>query len=174
MKLYETYFHLDALWSRFADLISGEEVRGPDGEVLTEDAALEEIERALSEVEDARDQKALNIAAMVKNYRAEAAALKEEKARLAKRQQAAERTVSWLSNYLSQFLEPGHKLKDARATIGWRRSQGVKLTAGPDALPEEYVRIRREPNLSAIKEDLKNGDEVPGAVLEERHNIQVR
>lgn len=174
MKLYETYFHLDALWGKFADLLSGEEVIGPNGKSLTEEDALKEIERALSEVEDARDQKALNIAAMIKNYRAEALAIKEEKGRLAKRQQAAERTVSWLTDYLQQFLEPGLKLKDARSTIGWRRSQGVKLTVAADALPEEYVRIRREANLSAIKEDLKNGDEVPGAILEERQNIQVR
>jgi hypothetical protein len=174
MKLYETYFGLEQLWDEVRDILSGEVTEGPDGLTLSPDDALDWIEQALSRIEDTRDVKALNIAAMIKNHRAEAEALKVEKTRLAKRQQAAERTVQWLTTYLEQFLEPGLKLKDARSTIGWRRSEGVRLTVRPEELPDEYVRIKREANLSAIKEDLKAGDEVPGAVLEERQNIQIR
>ena len=48
------------------------------------------------------------------------------------------------------------------------------MTVPVEQLPDEYVRIKREANLSAIKEDLKAGDEVPGAKLEERQNIQIR
>lgn len=174
MRLYETYYQIEDLWAKVADILSGDVTEGPDGLPVSPDDALNWVEQALSRIEDERDTKALNIAAMIKNYRAEAEALKVEKTRLAKRQQAAERTIEWLTRYLEQFIEPGIKLKDARSTIGWRRSEGVKLTVGPDDLPEEYVRIKREANLTLIKEDLKAGDDVPGAVLEERQHIQIR
>lgn len=174
MKLYETYFEIEQLWEKVADVLSGDVTEGPEGAPITTEDALNWIEQALSRIEDERDTKALNIAAMIKNHRAEVEALKAEKTRLAKRQQAAERTVEWLTRYLEQFIEPGLKLKDTRSTIGWRRSQGVKLTVTPEELPDEYVRIKREPNLTLIKEDLKGGDEVAGAVLEERQNIQIR
>ena len=174
MRLYETYNQIEDLWAKVADILSGDVTEGPDGLPITPDDALNWVEQALSRIEDERDTKALNIAAMIKNHRAEAEALKVEKTRLAKRQQAAERTIDWLTRYLEQFIEPGLKLKDARSTIGWRRSEGVKLTVGPDDLPEEYVRIKREANLTLIKEDLKAGDDVPGAVLEERQHIQIR
>jgi chromosome segregation ATPase len=166
MKLYETYFEIERLWDLVAESI--------DGEGQDEAAILAEIEQKLAEVEDELDTKALKIAAMVKNYRAEAEALKAEKLRLAKRQQSAEKTVEWLSRYLEQFLEPGTKLKDARSSIGWRRSEGVRLTVAPEELPEEYVRVKTEANLSAIKDALKAGDAVDGAILEERQNIQIR
>jgi hypothetical protein len=174
VKLYETYFEIEQLWEKVADILSGEVKEGPDGFPITPDEALDWVEKALSGIEDARDTKALNIAAMIKNHRADAEALKAEKTRLARRQQAAERTVQWLTRYLEQFIEPGIKLKDSRSTIGWRRSQGVHLAVPAEKLPEEYVRLKREANLSVIKEDLKAGDEVPGATLEERQNIQIR
>lgn len=174
MRLYETYFEIEQLWSKVEEILSGDVTEGPDGLPVTPEDALDMVEKALSGIEDERDAKALNIAAMIKNHRAEAEALKTEKTRLAKRQQAAERTVQWLTRYLEQFIEPGLKLKDTRSTIGWRRSEGVKLSVTPEDLPDEYVRIKREANLSAIKDDLKAGDEVPGAVLEERQNLQIR
>lgn len=174
MKLYETYFEIEQLWSMVGDILSGEVTEGPDGLPVTPEDALDMVEKALSGIEDERDAKALNIAAMIKNHRAEAEALKSEKARLARRQQAAESTVAWLIRYLEQFIEPGLKLKDARSTIGWRRSEGVKLTVSPDDLPEKFTRIKREANLTAIKEVLKSGNPVPGAMLDERHNIQIR
>lgn len=174
MKLYETYFEIEELWQGVEDILTGEVTEGPDGLPVTGDMALDWIEQALSRVEEERDEKALNIACLIKNFRADAEALKLEKVRLGKRQQAAEKTIERLIGYLEQFLDPGLKLKDSRATIGWRRSQGVHLTVPVEQLPDEYVRIKREANLSAIKEDLKAGDEVPGAKLEERQNIQIR
>ncbi|MEX0331448.1 MAG: siphovirus Gp157 family protein [Puniceicoccaceae bacterium] len=174
MRLYETYFEIEELWQGVEDILIGEVTEGPDGLPVTGDMALDWIEDALSRVEEERDEKALNIACLIKNFRADAEALKLEKVRLAKRQQAAEKTIERLTRYLEQFLDSGLKLKDSRATIGWRRSQRIVLSVPAEELPDEYVRIKREANLSLIKEDIKEGDEVPGAILEERQNIQIR
>lgn len=174
MRLYETYFQIEQLWSRVEDILTGETTQGPDGLPVSPEMALDWIEEALSSIEDERDTKALNIACLIKNFRADAEALKAEKIRLAKRQQATERTIVRLTQYLEQFLEPGLKLKDSRATIGWRRSEAVLVTVSAEELPEEYRRVKIEANLNDIKAALKEGDEIEGAVLEERQNIQIR
>ncbi|MEE4209421.1 MAG: siphovirus Gp157 family protein [Parvularcula sp.] len=174
MRLYETYFEIEQLWHTVEGILTGEVTEGPDGLPVNPDMALDWLEESLRKIEDERDRKALNIACLVKNFKAEAEALKAEKLHLQKRQQAAERTIERLVRYLEQFVEPGTKFKDARATIGWRRSEGVILTAAPEALADEFVRVKREANLSAIKEALKSGEEVPGAILEERQRVQIR
>lgn len=174
MKLYETYIAIDQLWLQIEDIITGEVTEGPDGIPVTPELALDWLEEALSKVEDERDTKALNIACLIKNFRAEAAALKEEKLRLQRRQQAAEKTVARLTGYLEQFLEPGTKLRDQRATIGWRKSDAVNCWAEATMLPPEFQRVKVEADLSAIKSALKSGEEVAGASLETRNNIQIR
>ena len=174
MRLYETYAEIDRLWETVEGVLTGEITEGPDGQPITPDAALDLLEATLRQIEDERDVKALNIACLIKNFRADAEAIKAEKQRLAKRQQATERAVERLVHYLGDFIEPGIKLKNGRAAIGWRRSESVVLSVDPDDLPEAYVRIKREADLQRIKIDLKAGDDVPGAVLEERQNIQIR
>jgi hypothetical protein len=174
MKLYDAYCTIERLWLKAEEVLNGDLTEGPDGLPITVDDAFNWIEDALSSIEDERDTKALNIAVLIKNARAEAEALKAEKLRLARRQQTAERKVEWLTRYLQTCLPEGTKLKDSRAVIGWRRSEGVKLTISVDELPEEYIRIKREPNLWQIKEDLKAGNAVEGAFIEERMSVQIR
>lgn len=174
MKLYETYIAIEQLWTQVEDILTGDMTEGPDGLPVNPDLALDWIEEALRKVEDERDVKALNIACLVKNFRAEAEALKQEKLRLQRRQQAVEKTVDRLTHYLEQFLEPGTKLKDHRATIGWRKSEAVSCWTDPGLLPSEFQRVKVEADLSAIKSALKSGEDVAGAALETRNHIQIR
>lgn len=169
MKLYETYAQLEALWLEIEDVLCG----NAEGD-QTEDGVLDALEAALAEIEDARDEKAVRIACLVKNLRADAEAIKAEKQRLQKRQMAAEKTADRLSRYLEQFLPPGTKLKDARAVIGWRKSEAVVCGVDPKQLPEEFQRVKIEANASAMKKALKEGETIPGVELEERNNIQIR
>ena len=76
--------------------------------------------------------------------------------------------------YLEQFLEPGCKLKDARAAISWRKSEAVSCWADPQMLPPDFQRVKVEADLSAIKAALKDGQDVPGAELQTKQNIQIK
>ncbi len=174
MRLYETYLGLENLWSQIEGYLTGDITEGPDGLPISEDIALEWFEQALRDIEDERDEKAVRIACLIKNLRAEAAALKEEKQRLARRQQVAERGVERLTRYLGQFLEPGTKIKDARASISWRQSEAVHCWADPGMLPPDFQRVKVEADLSAIKTALKAGQEVAGAELQTNQNIQIK
>lgn len=174
MKLYETYIELETIWGDIERFLTCEETTGPDGIPISESDALGMLEEALQRIEGERDYKALNIACFIKNLRAEAEALKAEKLRLAKRQSAAERTAERLQTYLEQWLPVGVKIKDARAALSWRRSEFVELTAEVAELPDDYVRIKREPDLTAIKTVLKAGETLPFAHLGERQTLQIK
>jgi hypothetical protein len=51
------------------------------------------------------------------------------------------------------------------ATLSIRAGQqGVRIT-DPTFLPDAFWRVKREPNISLIKDQLKSGSEVPGAAL---------
>lgn len=174
MKLYEAYFEIEQLWMRVEDILTGDTTEGPDGLPVDANMALDWIEEALSKIEDERDEKAIRIACLIKNFRAEAAALKAEKLRLQTRQQAAEKTVQRLTRYLEQFLEPGTKIKDARAVIGWRKSESVHCWSDPQMLPAAFQRVKVEADISAIKTALKSGQDVAGTELQTKQNIQIK
>jgi hypothetical protein len=174
VKLYETLPLIEELWSQVEDILTGERTEGTDGLPVNADTALDWIEEALSQIEDERDRKALNIAALIKNFRAQAEALKAEKLRLQRRQQAAEKTVERLTQYLGDFLPDGLKLSDARSVIGWRKSESINCWSDPGLLPVEFQRVKVEADLTAIKTALKAGQEVAGAELQIKQNIQIR
>ncbi|QYY34576.1 siphovirus Gp157 family protein [Ruficoccus sp. ZRK36] len=174
MKLYETLPAIEELWSQVEDILTGDRTEGTDGLPVNADTALDWIEEALSRIEDERDRKALNIAALIKNFRAQAEALKTEKMRLQRRQQAAEKTVERLTQYLGDFLPDGLKLSDARSVIGWRKSESINCWSDPGLLPVEFQRMKVEADLTAIKTALKAGQEVAGAELQIKQNIQIR
>ena len=174
MKLYETFIELETIWAEAERVLTGDEVVDADGQPLTEDAALVRLEAALQHIEGERDDKAVKIACVIKNLRADAEALKAEKVRLGKRQSAAERTAERVTAYLEQWLPAGLKIKDSRDALSWRRSEFVDVQATVDDLPVEFVRVKREADVSAIKTALKDGQSLSFARLGERQNLQIK
>lgn len=117
------------------------------------------------------------LALEVKNSLAEAEALKKEKEAFAARQKTAENRAKSLKNYLG-FLLNGEKFKTDRVQISWRRSEQVQTDDEFMLWAKEHSAYLRwkEPEIdkAALKEDLKQGIEVPHAVLVENQNIQIK
>lgn len=117
------------------------------------------------------------LALEVKNSLAEAEALKKEKEAFAARQKTAENRAKSLKNYLG-FLLNGEKFKTDRVQISWRRSEQVQTDDEFILWALEnnaYLRFKEpEVDKAALKEDLKQGIEVPHAVLVENQNIQIK
>jgi hypothetical protein len=174
MKLYETFIELETIWAEAERVLTGDDVVDAEGQPLTEDAALVRLEAALKRIEGERDDKAVKIACFIKNLRADAEALKAEKVRLGKRQSAAERTAERVTAYLEQWLPAGLKIKDSRAALSWRRSEFVDVHGVIDDLPAEFVRVKREADVSSIKTALKDGQSLSFARLGERQNLQIK
>ncbi|MBR3204970.1 MAG: siphovirus Gp157 family protein [Bacillus sp. (in: Bacteria)] len=123
-----------------------------------------------------RDEKIESIALYIKDLAAEAKAIKDERAALAKRQQTAENRAEWLKKYLAKCLD-GQKFKTARVAISYRKSQTVELIDGFDInqLPHQFLReIAPEVDKTALKDALKEGKEIYGAYLQDRINTIIK
>lgn len=147
-------------------VIDGENVVDTEtGEVLDVEA-LDNLKMAFSE-------KAENIAMFIRNLDAEVTALKEQKNIFAARQKAAENKRDSLKEYLAMCLQ-GKPFKTDRVKVGFRKSEAVKITE-QDKVPESYL-VYSAPTVdkAGVKKALKSGETVPGCVLEEKQNIQVK
>lgn len=113
------------------------------------------------------------IALAVKNYAAEAKAIKEEEEKLAKRRRSCENAAQRCKDYLSHALD-GEKLKTARVSVSYRNSESVTID-DLGSLAEEYIRISEpQADKTAIKKAIKAGKEVTGAHIETSKSVIVR
>jgi hypothetical protein len=126
----------------------------------------------LDELELARDKKCLAIAGLIKEYKAEADAVKAEAAKLAARAKTAGNKAERLKAWLSGFVTEGEKMSNSWAAISWRRSSSVVID-DEKTLPENYWKIVREPMKTEIKKALAAGIELP-AHIEEKQNLQIK
>jgi hypothetical protein len=123
-----------------------------------------------------RDKKIENIACLIKNYRADAAALKAEKDSFAKRQKQAENRAESLSRYLESALN-GEKFTSDRCAINFRRTSKIVLDDGKTVydIDTHFLRMA-EPTLDkvAIKKALDDGCTVEGVHTENGLSMTVK
>lgn len=126
-----------------------------------------------------RGKKIENMALWYKELNAESAAIRNEERTLAERRKALENKAEHLADYLARITD-GQKFETPRAAISWRRSTAVELD-------DDFVMWAKanaswtlkppkdpEPDKNVIKNALKNGENVYGARLVERYNMQVK
>lgn len=119
-----------------------------------------------------KDEKIENVGLWIKDLKAEAEAIRAEELLLSGRRRAKENKLEQLKSWLSYALD-GEKFETAKLRISYRKSQSVE--ADLDKLPDKYLRFRDpEPDKKKLAADLKAGKEIPGAVLIEKQNLQIR
>ena len=127
----------------------------------------------LNKLELERESKIEGVACWIKDLKAEAEALKNEKQALAERQKVAENKMESLKKYLAYALD-GKAFKTTRASVSFRKSQAVEI-ADIYKLDENYLRYKEpEADKTAIKEALKAGKEVAGATLVENTSVIIK
>lgn len=130
-----------------------------------------EILYDLDELEMEREIKIDNIACFIKSMKAEADAIKNERANLFLRQKTLENQVERLQNYLKESLK-GEKFKSSRCSISYRSSQSVN--ADVSLIPKKYQKIEISADKTAIKEAIKAGTKVKGAELVTNVNMIIK
>ena len=113
-----------------------------------------------------------NAGLWIKNLKAEAEALKNEKMVFAERQKSVENKVEALKKYLSNALG-GNKFKTEKISISFRKSKAVEIN-DEFMIPEKYIEYQRKISKKAIIDDLKKDIEVGGCYLVENNNIQIK
>lgn len=165
MKLYE----IAQEYLSFMEAIENEEI--------PEEAIADTLEAIEGEIEIKAD----NIACILKSLEAEATALKAEETKLAERRKAKERTHDRLKQYLSDTLQTIglYKMESARNKISFRKSEAVEVADGFIEWAQEHrddllTYAQPKANLTAIKKLLKDGEEIAGAQLITKQNIQIK
>jgi len=161
-------YEIDAELRRVLDEVVDHET----GEINAEgEARIDALQRQ-------RDKLVLDLACVVKEARAERDAIKEEIERLKKRAEACDKRAESVARQVHRFVQPGEKLKDPRVAIGWRRSRAIELLVSVDDLGDAFVRVKREPDLGALRETLESPFD--SAILDgvakivERQHLQIR
>lgn len=145
---------------------------------IPEEAIADTLEAITAGIEDKAD----NIACLLKNLDAECNAIKAEEVRLAERRKAKEKSLERIKQYLSETLQRAglDKIETARNRITFRKSESVEVDE--DAFIE-WAEIHRDDlltysapkiNKTEVKKALKDGIEIVGAELRIKSNIQIK
>ena len=133
----------------------------------------------LNDLQMERDAKIENVALWIKELKAEAEAIKNEKQALAERQRVAENKAESLKNWLAYALN-GEKFKTSKCSISYRNSESVEVTEeGLEALMRDHEDLLTyktpEPNKKAIKDAIKNdGLTVAGVQLVQKTSTIIK
>lgn len=135
-------------------------------------------EEKLAGLQMERDQKVENLALAYKNLTAEAKAIKAEEEALAKRRKVTENEAERAKSYL-EFVLGGDTFKSPKVAVSYRKSESVEVTA--DFAPWAYenaqnlLRLREpEPDKTALKKALKEGQNIPFASLVSKQSVQIK
>lgn len=163
MRLYEVNAALEALL---------EQVDPETGELTCDLDALEALT-----IE--RDEKLEGLALYCKNLTAEAEAIRNEEKTLAERRKALENKAARAKTFLDRNLA-GEKFQTAKVAVNYRTSKAVEITdeesfwAYAFKHPGFIRQKQPEADKTAIGAALKNGQEIPGAEIVSKTNIQIR
>ena len=121
------------------------------------------------------EEKVENTVKVIKNKEADVNQLKEEIDRLTKRKKSIENDITRLKTGLQGAFEiTGHeKVKTLLFTVSLANNQ-PSVIVDEDLLPKKYFIQTLKPDKTAIKELLKAGKKVKGAVLQESRSLRIR
>lgn len=159
MKLYE-------LAQNYAQLLE-----------TAEEMESEALVDTLASLQDAIEDKAENIAKLIKNLEADAKIIKEEEQRLAERRRAIEAKVDKLKMYLQEQLETAgiEKVKRPTITVAIQVNPPSVDVIDETAIPSDFL-IPQAPKLDkrSILERLKKGEAIPGVTLKQTKGVRIR
>lgn len=120
-----------------------------------------------------REAKIEGVGLWVKNLEAEKEAVKAEKDNFAQREKVLGNKIERLKGWLSYALQ-GEKFSTPRLMVSYRKSESVNIT-NEMAIDDKYcdISVVRKPDKTALKKALKDGEEIVGAELVTKSNIQI-
>ena len=161
MNLYE----LTENYRNLQELLDNPEI---DQEIIT---------NALDEVGEQLEEKAENIAKLIKTLEVEVNGYKTEEKRLADRRKTLENRITGLKSYIDAAMKATGKKKFKGQLFSFniqKNPPSVNITDST-LIPKEYY-IEQEPVLDkkTVLAELKNGVIVPGAELLQTESLRIR
>lgn len=130
---------------------------------------LEKLNELLME----RDTKIEKVALWIKNLDALATSIKAECDALDKRMKSAENKAKSLREWLKNALD-GQKFETAKVAVSFRKSETTEVDE--NVLDKKWCKekVTYTPDKTAIKNAIKSGQNVNGAKLVTKKNIQIK
>jgi hypothetical protein len=149
-----------------------------ENDEIPEEAIADTLEAIVAEIEDKAD----NIACLLKNIDADIVAIKAEEAKLEERRKVKEKSAERIKQYLSDVLQSAaiDKVETARNRITFRKSESVELDEGAfvawamENCNDLLTYSAPKANKTEIKKALKGGQAIEGAKLVVNQNIQIK
>ena len=137
----------------------------------------EELAAVLNSLDAEIEDKAENIAKLIKNYEADIEAFKEEEKRIAERRRTLENDVKRLKEYLFNNMKLTGKTKFKKGTFSFniaKNPPSVEIV-NQDIISSDYKTYTEVLDRKAILQDLKNGKDVQGAILkDDNESLRIR
>lgn len=145
------------------------EIDEETGEILNADD--------LDKLEMEREKKIENVALWYKNLKSDAEAYKREKDLFAEKERVTKNKMESLKSYLNYALHgETFKAESGRVQITYRKSKSVEVADGFIDDCDLRFLIPQAPKIdkTEIKKALENGEEIVGATIIEKQNIQIK
>lgn len=146
----------------------------------TETGEILDVER-LNALQMERTQKIENVALYIKELKADAEAIKAEAKALTERAKQKEATADRLKQWLTDILD-GSAFETAKVKLSFRKSQKINISDEYELLSfleahgfNDCIKYKQpEISKTELTKLLKEGQEIPFAVLEASQNLQIK
>nr|DAT17988.1 MAG TPA: resistance protein [Caudoviricetes sp.] len=134
----------------------------------------EQVMHELAQAQDALEVKAENCAAMYLEIDSEVERIKKFEGKIKTRRERLQNRRDRLKEYIDRNLTAAQieRIEGEFVNISYRKSEKVEIDNEAE-IPEEYWRVTKEPDKTAIKQALKAGISM-GAHLEQTKSIQIK
>lgn len=136
-----------------------------------------EVLERLNSMQESLLVKAQNVALVCLELRDRKEAIKREIERLQSLLKRAESGEEWLKGYLSETMSSTgyERIEGVFTKISFRSSEETVID-NMDELPKEFIKekVTYTPDKTAIKVAIKSGQQVNGAHLEKKKNLQIK
>ena len=165
-SLYEISNELREVYNK---LENGEGIDQETGELN------QELVNALEVSQANLQQKGIDIGYVIKSFDDEIELYDKEIKRLTERKKALQNAQERVKNNLKNAMEEFNiiEIKGQTLKITFRKSESVEID-DIEALDDKFKRVKVEADKTAIKQAIKQGEQVEGARLVENNNLQIR
>jgi hypothetical protein len=136
------------------------------------------IDENLNSFKDGFESKALSLAGYIQNLKLEQSNVKELQDRFTKRVKSLDRTISHLNDYLLMQMQQVNisKLSNTWLSVSIRNNPCKVIIEDETLLSDEFKTIEQviKINKSSISEQLKAGQIIPYAHLEQSQRLEVK
>lgn len=143
---------------------------------MTEESDFEQLEETLTAIEEEFEVKAENIAKLIKSLDGDIKAYKEEVDRLSARKKAIENHQDRMKAYLESNMKAlgKEKVKGNVFTIAMQNNPPKAVIDDESVVPELYKTYEIHISKKELLEDMKQGEEIPGAHMEQSQYLRIR